>query len=178
MLQTPERIRMLDRMKNDHLDVKLARYFSIPELTAACGRIEENEQFRTAFNTRSEEIQKEMIRDADFCGYYFCFTENRINDSTVVKWLDAAAQRGETLTKAGTIPEFLALAASGIRSRAHQYDCLHFFRADVSDPAKLEVLADNLNALRPNRFSLSDLEPAERELLRLPFLHACLNLYA
>ncbi len=45
MLQTPERIRMLDRMKNDHLDAGLARYFSIPELTAACGRIEENAQF-------------------------------------------------------------------------------------------------------------------------------------
>ncbi len=178
MLQTPERILMLDRMKNYNLDVKLARSFSLSELTAACGRIEENAQFRTAFGTCSEEIQKELIRDTDFCGYYSCFTENRINDLTVEEWLDEAAQRDEILTKAGTIPEYLALAASGIHSRARQYDCLRFFRNDISDPDKLKTLADNLNALSSRWPSLSDLEPAERELLRLPFFHAYLDLHS
>jgi len=178
MLQTPERIFILDRMKKYHLDVRLARSFSLPELTAACGRIEKDAQFKTALGTRSEAIQKELIRNPDFSGYYSSFIEHGINDSAVEEWLDEAAQRGETLTIAGTIPEYLSLAASGIHSRARQYDCLRFFRADVTVPDKLSVLADNLNALRRDGFSLSDLEPEERELLRLPFLHAYLPLHS
>ena len=169
MLQMIKRIQVLSRIADCNLDEGVTRHYSLDVLQSACDRIEAHDLKQKLFNIGLR-IQKELICNEQFAGYYRELLDNEVSTSCITAWLESADQFGEILTERYPATEMIRLHSCGIRPHQVQYECLKCFGSDLQDEALRPALVKNLNTFHSQKKKrLSSLTEADRDVLKLSY---------
>ena len=177
MLQTVDRIKALGRMDTCGLSRKNTRRYSVDTLLTACDRIEAQGIVEVLSSELGEYIQRELICNEQFAGYYKKLMDCEVADHFINDWLEVADRLGESLMECYTAEQMVRIYNSGIKGSGCQYECLKYFEHDLADEALRPILVDNLNNFYvQSDVTLSDLTPQQREMLKLPYFASFIDI--
>ena len=176
MLQTFDRIKTLHRMSICGLNTKNTHQYSVTTLLMTCDRIEKHGLVEYLSSDLYERVQRELICNEQFAGYYKKLVDCKVPHHFINDWLESADRFGESLMGRYTVEQMVQMYGSGVNGSCCQYECLKYFEHDLADEALWPALVDNLNAFyAQSAVTLSDLKPQQREMLKLPYFSSFID---
>lgn len=176
MLQTVDRIKTLHRMSICGLNTKNTHQYSVTTLLMTCDRIEKHGLVEYLSSDLYERVQRELICNEQFAGYYKKLVDCKVPHHFINDWLESADRFGESLMGRYTVEQMVQMYGSGVNGSCCQYECLKYFEHDLADEALWPALVDNLNAFyAQSAVTLSDLKPQQREMLKLPYFSSFID---
>lgn len=174
MTNTLKHLSLLTRMENSGLKPRLTGKFPEDALDQACGRVETFQlQDRLRAGDDNAQIQKELVRTPEFAMLYRALCDHAADDEAISGMLQSAAACGEQLTQ---YPKewVLAAAVTDLPPSLRLY-YMKYYLPFIKYEEEEQAIIDNLQVFPTAEWGgLSALTEGQRDMMRLPFLHAYL----
>ena len=173
MTNTMKHLSLLGRMETDGLMLSLTGLFSENELDGACEKVERLELQARLKKNRSSQIQRKLVECGEFADLYHALCTCEIEDDRIEPMLKSADDCHESLTQYPT--EQVLEAASLNVPTALTFEYLKYYLPYVKYEEEEKAILDNLWLFPVADWKgLSSLTAHQRDMMRFPFLGACL----
>ncbi len=173
MTNTMKHLSLLGRMETDGLMLSLTGLFSENELDGACEKVERLELQARLKKNRSSQIQRKLVECGEFADLYHALCTCEIEDDRIEPMLKSADDCHESLTQ---YPMEQVLEAASLNvPTALTFEYLKYYLPYVKYEEEEKAILDNLWLFPVADWKgLSSLTAHQRDMMRFPFLGACL----
>lgn len=164
-----EHVKLVEKMKNQKLNLQFICSSKIEELNRCCDNLKEK-KIPNELYTSSKIISKELIVDTKFADYLIEINNEEISQNDLEELLAKIQCNNEKITDYKLKNVIDTLNNENLNYKTH-YDYLKYFIDNINNSEEKQIIANNLMHFSyQTNVSISELDEKERELFILPVM--------
>lgn len=162
-----EHIKLIEKLEKNKINLCFIEKYNLQDLLNCCKRIEDS---NLDINSCNENIQRELITDANFINYFIEINKNNL-DLDRTEFLCSELQNNNEKVSSYDLEIVLQILSNKKIIKETFYNYLKYFSNKVKTPKEQNIVADNLSYFHSQyKVKMSELTETERNLLFLEFM--------